>query len=219
MAQICFASGTTIRTNRGDVAVETLEVGDLAVTASGAHRPIKWLGHRTLDCGALPDPREAWPIRIEQGAFGPSKPERDLFVSSEHAICVGGALVPVSALVNGSSIAQVAVDAVTYWHVELESHDVLLANNLPAESFLDMGNRAFFQADGPPTLAAAAAVQLARRFENMTRRLRKHAARSLTKRRSQPSLADGSADVAALSAYPSMRLARRLEGMARRLRA
>ena len=46
------------------------------------------------------------------------------------------------ALVNGTTITQVEVDEVTYWHVELDSHDVILAEGPPAESYLEMGNRA-----------------------------------------------------------------------------
>jgi hypothetical protein len=45
---------------------------------------------------------------------------------------------------NDSTIAQLPVDTVDYWHVELDSHDVLLANDLPVESYLDVGNRAWF---------------------------------------------------------------------------
>ena len=35
-------------------------------------------------------------------------------------------------------ITQVPVDHVTYYHIELPQHDVVLAQGLPAESFLDM---------------------------------------------------------------------------------
>ena len=41
-------------------------------------------------------------------------------------------------LINGSTIAQVPVERVTYYHIELAQHDVVLAEGLPAESFLDM---------------------------------------------------------------------------------
>ena len=54
-------------------------------------------------------------------------------------------LIPAGALVHGSIIQQVNVDKVTYWHVELHSHDNLLAENLPCESYLEMGNRGFFR--------------------------------------------------------------------------
>ena len=127
--------------------VEALLLGDLVVTASGAHRPIRWLGHRTLDCRAHPRPQEAHPIRIARHAFGENKPARDLYVSPGHAICINvieDVLVPASSLVNGTTIVRLDVDEVTYWHVELECHDIILAENLPAESYLDMGNRTFF---------------------------------------------------------------------------
>ena len=36
----------------------------------------------------------------------------------------------------------------TYWHVELDTHDVVLAEGLACESFLDTGNRAAFENAG-----------------------------------------------------------------------
>ena len=39
---------------------------------------------------------------------------------------------------NGSTIMQVPVTRVTYCHLELAEHEVLLAQGLPAESFLMM---------------------------------------------------------------------------------
>ena len=87
------------------------------------------------------------PVRIQAGAFGPSRPETDLWLSPGHAVCLdvlGEVFVPASSLINGASVAQVDVETVTYWHVELDSHDVLLANGMPAESYMDVGNRAFF---------------------------------------------------------------------------
>ena len=39
---------------------------------------------------------------------------------------------------KGSTIAQVKVDRITYHHIELAEHDVLPAEGLPAENFLDM---------------------------------------------------------------------------------
>ncbi len=50
-------------------------------------------------------------------------------------------MIPVHCLINGTTIRQVAADAVTYYHVELPRHDVILAEGLPAESYLDTGNR------------------------------------------------------------------------------
>ena len=73
----CFCEGTRIRTQAGDVPVEALAVGDLVATASGALRPVVWLGRRTVDCRRHPRPHEVRPIRIAADAFGPSRPARD----------------------------------------------------------------------------------------------------------------------------------------------
>ncbi len=149
--QVCFAAGTLIRTPRGDVPVETLKAGDVVVTASGELRPVKWIGHRDLDLRSHPNPGPAFPVRIAQGAFGPNRPSQDLYVSTGHSICIdlcGEVLVPASNLVNGATITQVEVEEISYWHVELDSHDILLANNLPAESYFVHGNRAFFEEAG-----------------------------------------------------------------------
>ena len=155
IAPLCFCDGTLIRTARGDVPVEALAVGDLAVTASGAGRPIVWIGHRPIDCAALPVPSESWPVRVRAGAFGAGpcggeRPERELRLSPGHPVLVDdgaeGVLVPVMCLINGTSVARVPVDRITYWHVELDAHDILLAEGLPAESYLDLGSRAWFDA-------------------------------------------------------------------------
>jgi hypothetical protein len=140
----CYVTGTRILTARGEVAVEDLTVGDLAVTPEGTERPIRWIGHRTIACHG---DSARLPVRIAAHAFGPGRPARDLFVSPAHAICVdllGEVLIPTCRLINGTTITQVSVESVTYWHVELDSHDILVAEGLPAESYVDCGNRAFF---------------------------------------------------------------------------
>lgn len=144
---VCFAEGTPIRTPGGDRPVEALEVGDMVLTASGAFRPIRWLGQRTLDCARFPDREAVHPVRIMTGAFGPGLPKQDIMVSPGHAICVtcvDEVLIQASSLINGATIVQEAVDRVSYWHVELDSHDILLAANLPTESYLPSRNTAFF---------------------------------------------------------------------------
>ena len=144
----CFAEGTRIRTPRGDVRVEALRVGDHVATACGESRKVVWLGHRRVDCRLHPRPRAVWPVRVAAHACGPGLPHADLLLSPDHAVYLGGVLVPIRHLVNGVSIAQLARDAVTYWHVELDRHDVLLAEGLPCESFLDTGQRGAFDGGG-----------------------------------------------------------------------
>ncbi len=155
---VCYASGTHILTSTGEIAVERLAVGDVVVTASGERRPIRWLGHRNVNCRRHPHPNEVMPIRIAAHAFASNKPARDLYVSPGHAICVDltdEVLIPAGALINGATIQQAKVEEITYWHVELDSHDILLAENLPAESYLEMGNRNFFAEAAVVSLEAA----------------------------------------------------------------
>jgi hypothetical protein len=144
----CFAAGSRIRTPRGDVPVEALAEGDAVVTIDGEVLTIRWIGHRVVDCARHPQPRSVRPIRIAAHAFGLGLPARPVFLSPDHAIFAQGVLIPVKHLVNGASIAQVAAGSVTYFHIELPVHAVILAEGLPAESYLDTGDRADFANGG-----------------------------------------------------------------------
>jgi hypothetical protein len=147
----CFVAGTRIATARGEIPVESLRVGDRVVALrSRRFAEITWLGHRRLDCADHPRGHDVWPVRIAAGAFATDMPHRDLVVSPDHSLFIDGSLVPVRFLINGATIVQEPVAKVTYWHIELPSHDVVLANGMPAETYLDTGNRGLFDnAVGP----------------------------------------------------------------------
>ena len=146
----CFASGTRISTPSGPLAVEYLMAGDLVLTPWGESMPVKWVGRRTVDCKRHPNPLSVWPVRVSANAFAAGTPRNDLYLSPDHAIFHDGALIPVRYLINGATICQTEVDKVTYWHVELDRHDVILAEGLPTESYLDTGNRSAFANGGEP---------------------------------------------------------------------
>jgi T5SS/PEP-CTERM-associated repeat protein len=115
-----------------------------------AAQPIIWIGHRTIDCTRHPKPHQVWPVRLSAHAFGPNRPSRDLYLSPDHAVYIGDALIPIKHLINGTTITQVPRTSVTYYHIELPEHSVLLAENLPAESYLDIGDRSHFANGGSP---------------------------------------------------------------------
>lgn len=155
----CYAAGTRLATPAGEVPVEALRVGDgVLALDEGAWvaRRVRWIGRATIDPERHPQPERAAPIRIGAHAIAPHVPRRDLLVSPDHAIFLDGALVQAQALLNGATITQVFLPRVTYLHVELDRHAVLLAEGLPAESYLDTGNRTLF-AGGAAALAAAIA--------------------------------------------------------------
>jgi len=141
----CFAAGTRLRGEDRDVPVEAMRVGDrVSAHFGGVFEPIVWIGRRRVDCLRHPRPSVVWPVRIVTGAFGRRLPNRDLLLSPDHAVFVDGVLIPVKHLINGTTIRQEPVESITYLHVELSRHDVVLAEGLPVETFLDTGNRSIF---------------------------------------------------------------------------
>ena len=143
--QPCFLPGTRIATPSGEVAVETLQPGDLVLTADGRAVPVRWVGRQTV-ITALANPVQGLPVRIAAGALGENLPARDLLVSPGHALGFGDVLVNAGALVNGTTIRRETPlpRVFEYWHVELDSHMLLLAEGVPAESFLDSVEPAAF---------------------------------------------------------------------------
>jgi autotransporter-associated beta strand protein len=148
----CYCRGTHILTSDGEVAVEELSVGDRVVTFTGEARPIRWIGRRAYDGRFIAKNRDILPIRIAAGALAAGVPARDLWLSPEHSLCVDAVLVQAKHLVNGATITQAkAVEQVEYFHIELDSHDVVLADGAPAETYVDCDNRLMFENGGEYT--------------------------------------------------------------------
>jgi hypothetical protein len=149
----CFVSGTRISTEHGQIAVEDLYEGDSVHTAiHGATQKLVWIGRRHVDCVQHPKPERVWPVRVSAHAFGQGQPNRDLWLSPDHAIYVNACLIPVKYLINATTVAQIAMSDVTYFHLELEWHDVVRSEGLLTESYLDTGDRMNFMNGGAPTL-------------------------------------------------------------------
>jgi hypothetical protein len=141
----CYLEGTRIATPEGEVAVEHLCEGVMVRTASGAIRRIAWIGFGKA-LARRGRRTAATPVIIRKGALGPNVPHRDLRVTKGHSLYLDGVLIPVEFLVNHRSIAwDDRAQEVFVFHVELDTHDVLLANGAPAESYRDDGNRWLFQ--------------------------------------------------------------------------
>ena len=144
----CFAAGTRIATPGGAMPVERLREGDVVLTVSGKTQPIQWIGHRTLDCNRHLSPERVKPIRIAPHAFGENRPKRGLLLSPDHSVFVEDVLIPIKHLINGTTVTQIEVATVTYYHIELPRHDVVLAEGLPAETYLETGARFAFENGG-----------------------------------------------------------------------
>jgi len=144
----CFAEGTMIATAAGERPVEALRAGDLVATLSGRgawFKPVRWVGHRRIDLARHAAPEAVAPVLVLPGALGPGVPSRPLRLSPDHALMVEDVLVPAGLLVDGLHVLRLpATGRITYFHVELDAHDILLAEGAPAESYSDHGNRASF---------------------------------------------------------------------------
>ncbi|HWN52119.1 MAG TPA: Hint domain-containing protein [Xanthobacteraceae bacterium] len=145
IAPRCFLAGTRVRTPLGEVPVEELKRGDLILTTHGCAMPVRWIGRQTVST-TFADPLRVLPIRIKAGALGFHLPSRDLLLSPDHAVLVGDVLIQAGALVNGTSIVRETnvPETFTYYHVELDNHSLILAENTPAETFVDNVDRLAF---------------------------------------------------------------------------
>jgi len=125
------------------VPVEDLIVGSAIMTTNGP-KPVKWIGRQTLsrNQSAAWHPRML-PVRVSRFAIDDQTPRRDVCLSQWHSLFIDGVLIPARHLVNGRSIrfdeAALACETLEYFHVELETHEVIFADGMPVESFMYSG--------------------------------------------------------------------------------
>jgi len=143
----CFLPGTMIATPAGEAAIETLTIGDTIRTADGREVAVKWVGRKTMQASVFMDDTML-PVRVAAGAFGNGLPVQDLYLSANHGIIMDGMLVNAGAMVNDDTIRFVALaempGSFTYYHIETEAHDEILANGVPVETFIDYVGRKGF---------------------------------------------------------------------------
>ncbi|ASP23695.1 Hint domain protein (plasmid) [Antarctobacter heliothermus] len=142
----CFAASTLIETPSGPRRVETLVAGDIILTADGGTTTVLWLGLKT--CTRLSYGSAMQPVRIRAGALGEGLPTADLTVTADHGMIFDDLVINASALVNGDMIdfhpmAELPRQ-ITYYHIETDAHDVILANGTPTETFVDYVGRTAF---------------------------------------------------------------------------
>lgn len=144
---ICFTPGTMIDTPDGPRRVEELNEGDRLSTRDSGAQDIQWIGKRRMTGARLFAMPELRPVRIRAGAFDVERPDQEFLVSPNHRMLVRGrvaqdlfntdeVLVSAKDLVNGSTITlDTQVKQVTYIHLMLPSHQIVMANGVETESF------------------------------------------------------------------------------------
>jgi Hint domain len=135
----CFLPGTRIKTPQGETNIEELRIGDKVLTPSGQAKPIKFIGRRKVSRErAGPWKNGDGPVKISRFAIDGKAPHSDLYITPEHAIYIDGILIPANNLINGVTIvadAKPEILSVTLFHIELDTHEAILAEGLAVESF------------------------------------------------------------------------------------
>lgn len=143
---ICFTPGTRIATNRGEIAVETLEAGDRVFTRDNGSQSLRWVGRRDLTPAEMRANPEFHPVYIRAGALDKGLPERDLMVSPNHHMLLSSelsevmfeereVLVAAKHLTGLDGVDQVQASSVSYIHLMFDQHEVVLADGAWTESF------------------------------------------------------------------------------------
>jgi Hint domain len=156
----CFLKGTKIRTAEGERKVEDLAIGELLPTMFGGLRSVQWIGRYPFKKSDLSKPwaKDALPVRIARSALAPDVPHSDLYVTAAHCLLIDGVLAPAETLINGTTVTrhEPEGDELEFFHIKLESHDVVYAEGAPAETLLDVTESAvnfaaYFRLYGMPT--------------------------------------------------------------------
>ncbi|MDB4199800.1 Hint domain-containing protein [Planktomarina temperata] len=138
MLPLCFASGTLIKTQSGEVAIEDLSVGNMVLTMDHGYQPIRWISSsKRRAIGNMA------PILIRKGALGNTRdlrvsPQHRMLLSSWHAEVLFGereVLATAKSLVNDHSILREEGGEVEYFHMLFDTHEIVYAEGAPSESF------------------------------------------------------------------------------------
>lgn len=142
----CLTPGILITTERGDIAVEDLRLGDKVLTRDNGYQEIRWIGARSLSGRFLLDNPHLRPVRISQDAFGEAMPINEATLSPNARLPVveeaagllkktGEAMVPVKHMINQSSVQQVDSIGITYILIMFDRHEVIAASGFWFECF------------------------------------------------------------------------------------
>jgi uncharacterized protein with FMN-binding domain len=136
----CFVSGCRIMTERGFVAINALQPGDLVQTLDHGLQTLRWCGQRTV-----PSQGAFAAVSIPSGTFGD---HGGLRVSPQHRLLMSGWRAElycgeVEVLVKAAHLVQAGLlrqdqsgSPVTYYHLLFDQHEIINAEGLWSESYL-----------------------------------------------------------------------------------
>ena len=141
-----FGPGTHLMTTDGEVPVEWLATGDRLITRDHGAQKVLWIGRSKVSVEDMVGNPEMVPCAIDAGALGANCPTHDTTLSPQHHVLLAGyqvelhtgtgeAFAVAKHLVDGAAMRRAEVmGEITYTHVLLAQHEVILANGLWVES-------------------------------------------------------------------------------------
>ena len=145
---LAFYAALVILTGKGEIPVERHFGGRSCCDRKGSALPVKWIGRRRFKKDAASNwPKGFMPVRVSRHALDGRTPHTDLYLSPNHSLFIDGVLIPVVRLINGVSIAQAVPDGmqeIEYFHIELETHEVVFAEGAAVETLLVTTDRELF---------------------------------------------------------------------------
>ncbi len=163
----CFTHGTRIETDKDEIRVEDIKIGQMIWTLHGGIQPVRWVAtSHVVGHGAFA------PVVFAPGSIGNTQ---ELIVSQQHRLWISNAatelffgepeiLVAAKHLVGLPGITQQARDSISYTHFMFDQHHVVRANGALAESF-------FLAQNAETALEEEARDELWALFPQLTKRL------------------------------------------------
>jgi hypothetical protein len=144
----CFTKGTLLEDAfGGQVKIEDVSLGDKILTIDDGPQVVKWIGSRKISKDQMSRQDSLWPVRIKAGALGLNWPAKELVLSQQHRVLISSkiakriheeddVLVPAKslAILDGVTIENPSYE-IEYFHLMFDSHQLVLSNGYPTESF------------------------------------------------------------------------------------
>lgn len=143
---LCFEHDVQIAVPGGARSAGSLKAGDKVVCYGGETRSVIWIGKSRVCKAELANNPKLYPVRIIAGALGNGCPSHDLLVSRQHRILVRSKIAErmfceAEVLIAAIKLTELpgvfvddSVEEITYVHLLLERHEILIANGSLAES-------------------------------------------------------------------------------------
>ncbi len=140
-----FAQGTIFQAERGYMAIEDIQPGDMLMTADGTTEQVTWIGSATFSPNDLGDRMHL--TRVMADSFGMNRPESFISLGSAARVLqapahlrgnidAGRMMTPAHRFLDGVNVIEVMPPTpMRLFHIGMRRHTALIASGLEVESY------------------------------------------------------------------------------------